>query len=444
MSSYQGKMLEVDLTRGTVGASIVARDTLREYVGGTGVAARLFCDRVSPDVEPLSPRNVLFIVTGPLSGTTIPGGSRFCVCARSPLTNMWGESSCGGTFAAWLRSAGYDGIAVTGASDRPVYIVIEDGRAEIKDAANLWRRGTYDTIDTLREWYGGVKHASVLAIGLAGENWVRYAAVANEKRDFAGRTGMGAVMGSKKLKAIVAIGTGKVDAARPEAFSEERKKYAQNAKAHFIVDVFKAGGTNAALDIGALIGDLPGRNWAMGDMSAYGPKIGGGVLNSEQFLAGTDQCHGCLVGCKRVVKTKVGSHELLGSAGPEYEGVASLGSLLLIDDMAAIIKMNEMCNNHGLDVISCGSSIAMAMDCYEQGIIGTADTDGIDLKWGSIEAVMRMIDKIAARKGFGDVLAEGVKRAAARIGKNASRYAVEVKGMEVPMHDPRAFHGLGL
>ncbi|MBT4512038.1 MAG: hypothetical protein HOC20_07515 [Chloroflexi bacterium] len=340
MAKYEGKMLEINLTDGNIGGSTVDKDVLRKYVGGSGLAAKLFLDRVSPDVDPLSPDNVLFITTGPLSGTTIPGGSRFSVCTKSPLTNMWGESSSGGTFAAWLRSAGYDGIAIEGASSKPVYMVIEDGKAEIKDAADLWGKGTYEIIDLLKERHGGSKKTSVLTIGMAGENLVKYAAIANEKKDYAARCGVGTVMGSKKLKAIVAIGTGKVDGDSPDAFGEKKKAYTDNAKTHFIVDILKGGGTNGALDIGAMMGDLPGKNWTMGDMSAYGPKIGGGVLNSEQFLTGTDQCHGCLVSCKRVVKKENGSYPLKATAGPEYEGVASFGSLLMIDDMAAIIKMN--------------------------------------------------------------------------------------------------------
>lgn len=444
MSSYQGKILEVNLTDGTISESTVDKDVLRKYVGGAGLAAKLFFDRVSPDVEPLSPENVLFVMTGPLSGTTIPGGSRLSICAKSPLTNMWGESSSGGSFAAWLRSAGFDCIAVVGASDKPVYLAIEDGKAQIKDASELWGKGTYEIIDGLREINGGKNKASVICIGPAGEKQVRFAGVANEKRDHAARCGMGAVMGSKNLKAVVAVGSGKVEMASPDAFSEKRKTYAQNAKGHFIADIYKTGGTNGALDFGAVIGDLPGKNWTKGDMSDYAPKIGGGVLNGEQFFAGTDQCHGCLIGCKRVVKQENGAYPLKSTAGPEYEGVASLGSLLLIDDMAAVIKMNEMCNDYGLDSISTGATIATAMDCYEQGLITKEDTDGIELTWGNVDAVMKMIDKIATREGFGDTLADGAKRAAARIGKNASDYAVEVKGLEVPMHDPRAFHGLGL
>lgn len=444
MAAYEGKILEVNLTDGTIDSFTVDKDILRKYIGGSGLAAKLFLDRVSPDVEPLSPDNVLFVMGGPLSGTTMPGGSRFSVCAKSPLTNVWGESSCGGTFAAWLRSAGFDGIAVTGASSKPVALVIQDGKAEIKDAGDLWGKNNYEVLDLLKERHGGEKNASVLTIGQAGENQVRFAAIANEKRDFLGRTGMGAVMGSKKLKAVVAIGSGKVDAAVPDVFAEKRKEYTAKAKDHFIVDIVRQGGTNGALDIGAMLGDLPGKNWAAGDMTAYGPKIGGGVLNSEQFLSGTDQCHGCLVNCKRVVKTEVGPYKLKAAAGPEYEGVASLGALLMIDDMAAVIKLNEMCNDYGMDVISCGATIAMAMDCYEQGIITSKDTGGVELTWGNIDAVSKMIDMIANRQSFGDVLADGAKRAAEKIGKDAARYAVVVKGLEVPMHDPRAFHGLGL
>ncbi len=444
MTVFEGKILEVNLTSGSIGSSMVDKGTLRKYIGGSGLAAKLFFDRVPMNVDPLSKDNVMFVMTGPLGGMAMAGGSRFSVCAKSPLTNMWGESSCGGTFAAWLRSAGYDGIAITGASSKPVCLIIQDGKAKIKDAADLWGKGTYDTMDSLREQNGGKTKASVLSIGPAGENKVRYAAIANEKRDFIGRTGMGAVMGSKKLKAIVAIGSGKVDAVKAEVFAEKRKSYTEKAKGHFIVDIVKAGGTNGALEIGAMLGDLPGKNWAAGDMNAFAPKIGGGALNNERFLTGTDQCHGCLVNCKRVVKKENQPYPLKDTAGPEYEGVASLGSLLMIDDMAAIIKMNEMCNDYGLDVISCGSTIAMAMDCYEHGIIGPSDTGGMELKWGNVEAVIKTIDSIANRKGFGNTLAEGSKRAAAKIGKNASDYAVQVKGMEVPMHDPRAFHSMGL
>lgn len=444
MGIYKGKILEVNLTTGAVGSTCVDQDVLRRFIGGSGLAAQLFFDRVSPDVDPLSAENVLFVTTGPLSGTDMPGGARFSVCAKSPLTNMWGESGCGGNFAAELRSAGYDGIAVEGASNKPVYIVIEDDKVEIKDASDLWGKDNFEVTDLLEERHGGKKKVKVLAIGQAGENMVRYASICNGKRDFLGRCGMGAVMGSKQLKAILVRGSGKVELAQPTEFNQKRKELLAKVRDHIVTQTLKTMGTNASMDFGVYMGDVPGKNWTVDDMTAIAPKIGAAMENSEKYLTGTESCRGCSVGCKRNVHVTEGPYKGMAGAGPEYEGAASLGALLMVDDMAAVIRLNEACNDYGMDVISCGSTIAMAMDCFEHGIIGLQDTDGVDLKWGSAEAVLKMIDKIACRDGIGDVLADGAKRGAQRIGKNASHYAVEIKGMEVPMHDPRAMHAMGL
>ena len=444
MAGFEGRMLNVQLSDGTTTKNKIDRDTLRKFIGGSGLAAKLFFDRVSPDVDPLSPDNVLFIMTGPLSGTSLPGGSRFSVCSKSPLTNMWGESCCGGDFAVELRSAGYDGISIEGASNKPVYLYIEDDKIEINDASDIWGRDSYEITDLLIDRYGGKKKVKVLVIGQAGENQVRYAAIANKKRDFAARCGMGAVMGSKKLKAIVVRGTGKVELASPTQFTDRRKAVITKVKEHIATQVLSAQGTNAGMDYGMITGDVPAKNWVVGDNTAVASQIGGGILSGDKFLTGTEACYGCMIACKRVVHITEGPYKGMAGAGPEYEGAASLGSLLMIGDMAAVIKMNEACNKYGLDVISCGATIAMAMDCFEHGIISAKDTDGIALKWGDADAVLKMIEKIAHRDGFGDVLADGSKRAAQIIGKNASNYAVEVKGLEVPMHDPRASHAIGL
>jgi aldehyde:ferredoxin oxidoreductase len=444
MGVYRGRILEVNLTTGAVGSSTVDKGMLRQFIGGTGLSAKLLFDRISPDVDLLSEENILFVMTGPLSGTNIPGGSRFSVCAKSPLTNMWGESSCGGTFAAELRSAGWDGIAVEAASGKPVYMVIEDDKVEIKDAFDLWGKDNFEVTALLEERHGGRRKVRVLAIGRAGENLVKYAAVCNGPRDFAGRCGMGAVMGLKKLKAIVVRGTGKAEMASPTQFASRRKQVIAKAKENLVTQFLGAMGTNGGMDYGVHMGDVPGKNWAQGNMVDIASRIGGAVLSSEKYLTGTESCRGCSVGCKRVVNIKEGPYRGMAGPGPEYQGAASLGGLLLVDDMAAVIKLNEACNDYGLDVISCGCTIAMAMDCFENGVIGLRDTDGIDLRWGNAEAALKMIAKIARRDGFGDVLADGSKRAAQRIGKNASDYAVEIKGLEVPMHDPRAMHGLGL
>ena len=444
MAGFEGKMLEVNLANGTTKTSVVDKDVLRKFIGGSGLGAKLMLDRVSPDVDPLSPENTLFILTGPTSGTNSPGGARFTVCAKSPLTNMFGESSSGGSFAFEMRAAGWDGIIVEGASDKPVYIVISDDKVEVKDASDLWGKNTHQVTDLLKERHGDKKKGSLVSIGVAGENLVRFAGVSSEKKNFAARCGLGAVMGSKKLKAVFVKGSGKISLADPDGFNARRKIVLDKAKEHIAIQVLNAQGTNAAIGISALTGDLPGKNWTVGDNSAISAKIEGGVLSGPDFYIGNDACHGCMVACKRVVHITEGPYKGMEGPGPEYEGVASLGSLLMIGDMAAVIKMNEACNDLGLDVISCGATIAFAMDCWENGLITAKDTDGIELKWGDAAAVLKMIEKIARRDGFGDVLAEGSKRAARKIGGNASDYAVEIKGMEVPMHDPRANYLSGL
>jgi len=444
MPGFEGKLLEINLTTGATKTSMVDKDAIRKYIGGSGLGAKLMLDRVSLNVDPLSTDNTLFILTGPTSGTNIPGGARFSVCAKSPLTNIFGESCCGGTFASELRSAGWDGIVIEGVSDEPVYVVINDDKVEIKDASGLWGKNTHEVTDLLKKRHGNKKKGTLVSIGIAGENLVRFAGISSEKKNFAARCGLGAVMGSKKLKAIFVKGSSKVSLADPERFNARRKIVLKKAKEHIAIQVLTAQGTNAALAISAMTGDLPAKNWTVGDNMAIASKIEGGVLSGPDFYLGNDACHGCMIACKRVVHITDGPYKGIEGPGPEYEGVASLGSLLMIGDMAAVIKMNELCNDFGLDVISCGSTIAFAMDCWENGLITSKDTDGIELKWGDADAVLKMIGKIGRREGFGDVLAEGSRRAARKIGGNASEYAIEIKGMEVPMHDPRSNYLCGL
>jgi len=444
MAGFEGRLLEVNLTTGAKKSSNIDKGILRKYIGGSGLGAKLMLDRISPNVDPLSPDNPLFIMTGPTSGSTMPGGARFSVCAKSPLTNIWGEACCGGTFANELRSAGWDGIVVEGASHKPVYIIIENDKVEIRDASDLWGKNTHEVTDLLKGRHGDKHRGTLVSIGVAGENLVKFAAISSEKKNFAARCGLGAVMGSKKLKAIFVRGSGKVPLADPERFRARAKIVLNKAKESIAIQVLTAQGTNGALGLGAFTGDLPIKNWTVGMNTDISSNIDGGVLSGPKFFIGNDACHGCMVACKRVVHITEGPYKGMEGPGPEYEGVASLGSLLMIGNMAAIIKMNETCNDFGLDVISCGSTIAFATDCFEHGLITTKDTDGIELKWGDADAVLKMIGKIARREGFGNVLAEGSKRAAQKIGKNAYDYANEIKGMEVPMHDPRANYLLGL
>ena len=442
MAGFEGKTLEIDLSSGKISKGTLDKNILRKFIGGSGLGAKLIFDRVDPHVDPLSPKNPFFLLTGPLSGNTLPGGARFAACGKSPLTNVFGEASSGGDFASELRSAGWDEIILTGASNKPVYILIQDDKVEIKDASDLWGKGNFEVHDLLKERHGGRK-PKVVAIGQGGEKLVRFAAVCNGKKDFAARCGMGALMGSKKVKAIVAIGSGKIPLAEPEKFAERRKIVLQKAKDNIITMVLGMSGTVAAVEVSMITGDIPGKNWTIVGNQGAG-KIGGAVVNSPAFLGGTESCHGCVVGCKRVMDIKEGPFKGLAGPGPEYEGVGAVGSNLLIEDMGAVIKINQMCNDYGMDVISCGGTIAWAMECFEKGILTAKDLDGIELKWGDADATMKMITKIAKREGFGDVLAEGSKRAAQKIGKGSSDFLVEVKGMEVPMHDPRTNHGLAL
>jgi aldehyde:ferredoxin oxidoreductase len=443
VKGYNGGILEVNLTTGAVGQSTVEREVLRRFIGGGGVAANLLLNRVSPDVDPLSGGNVLFLMNGPLTGTKLPGAARFTACFKSPLTGIWGETHCGGNFGVELRFAGYDGIAIEGVSDKPVYLLIEDKRVEIKDASDIWGKDIYEVTDLLKKRVGGGREVKVLAIGQAGENLVRYAAIINDKRSVLGRCGGGAVMGSKKLKAIVVRGTGKVEAAEAEEFEKRRKEILEKVKTSENTRETRAYGTAGGMVAGARRGNLPIKNWALGENLALASKISGQAL-AEKFLVRARACYGCPVACKRVVSVKEGPYKAEEGPGPEYETLASFGSMLMIDDLAGLIKINEACNRYGVDTISCGGTIAFAIDCFENGIIGGGDTGGIALKWGDVDAVLEMVERIARREGFGDVLAQGSRRAAQIIGGNAVDYAIESKGLEAPMHDPRAGHGLGL
>ena len=348
MAGFEGKTLEIDLSTGKISKGMLDKDILRRFIGGSGLGAKLVFDRVDPEVDPLSPKNPMFLVTGPLSGNTLPGGARFGVCGKSPLTNMFGEASCGGDFASEFRGAGWDEMVLTGASEKPVYILIQDDKVEIKDASDLWGKGNFEVHHILKERHGGRK-PRVIAIGQAGEKMVRFAAICNGEKSFAARCGFGALMGSKKVKAIVAIGSGKPPLAEPEKFAERRKTAIEKAKADIECMTLGMMGTSAAVEVSVVLGDIPGRNWVIaGNQGAN--KIGGAVLNSPAFLKGHESCHGCVVGCKRIVDIKDGAFKGLGGPGPEYEGIGAVGSNLMVEDMGAVIKINQMCNDYGLDV----------------------------------------------------------------------------------------------
>ena len=443
MSGSFNKYLEVDLTIGETAIKSFPPSWLRSYVGGSTLGARLFFETAGFDAGPLSPENPLLIMAGPLVGTTFPGSSRFVLCARSPLTGLWGESSSGGAFGADLKKAGLDGILVKGRAEKPSYILIEDGRAAIREAGDLWGLDTYATVETLRRQHPGKQPIRVLAIGPAGEHLVRYASVCNDKAHYLGRTGMGAVMGSKRIKAIAVRGTGKVPIARQEAYQESRKAALQAIKDSMMADSFHQLGTAAAMDLGMMTGDVPIKNWSVGVDYEMADALGGPAL-VEKLIKGRKACYACPIGCKPVVEFPDPPYPVHRVPGPEYETLAAFGTLIMNNNLLAVVRANELCNRLGIDTISCGATMAFIMEAFERGLLTRTDLDGLEMAWGNMDAVLTLIEKIAFRKGFGDRAAEGSRALARDLGPETDDFEVTIKGLELPMHDPRGFHGMAL
>jgi aldehyde:ferredoxin oxidoreductase len=420
---YVGRWLEVDLTTGKMTRHALDERDAERFIGGSGLAARLLGEQVAAGPEPLGPDNPLYFGAGPLSGTAAPTSNRFTVAARSPLTRLWGESDCGGRWGAALKGAGFDAVKVTGASKTPVYLHLENGEAEIRDAGDLWG------LDTFELDLGG----PVACIGPAGERLVRFAAVMHDGRSgrAAGRTGMGAVMGSKKLKAVLARGDYKPRPARPEALVESLKRTVRP-----IVEatpVLHRDGTASGTANYEKLGNLPIQNWRRGAWSDGAAKITGATM-TDTILTGTYRCGGCPIGCGREVEVKEGPHAGVRGGGPEYETLGALGSMCLIDDLPGIAHLNEVCNRLGMDTISAGATVAFAMEARERGIWPEGPA------WGDVDAALRLLQQIGWREGEVPTwLGEGTVRAAEKFGGLAREFTVHVKGMEFPMHDPRAY-----
>ncbi len=435
MRGYHGRLLAVDLDRGTVEPVSLSEGYLRQYVGGSGLAARLYLDHIKEGTlrpDPLGGDNPFFVMTGPLTGTGVPAASRFTVAARSPLTGLWGEANVGGFFGPALKGAGYDGIVVTGKSPRPVYLVVEGGRASLEDAGELWGKDAYETDDLLRQRHGGQS----LVIGPAGENLVSFAAVVHGKGHIAGRTGMGAVMGAKGLKAIVAKGSDLPQPADPVGLRALVRDMVSRMRENLGVQTFRAVGTLVGMDVGLHIGDVPIKNWSVGAWPGL-EDLGSGPY-SEQILVGQRSCHACPVACKRVVSAQYGGYRVERAHGPEYETCASFGSLLLIDDLQALACINDLANRLGMDTISCGATLAFALEAKERGLLPEMEGD-----WGDAAAVIELLRDIAMRRGIGDRLARG-SRALSREIPGSEEFLTTVKGLEAPMHDARALHGMAL
>jgi len=434
---FWGKLLTVDLSTGVLGERTVPEELYKKFFLGSGIAAKILYDELDVGRDPLDPGSPLIFMRGLFNGLVLPGDSKFNICARSPLTGIWGESAAGGHFHQQFTATGWDGIIFTGKSPRPVYLWLNDGRAELRDASHVWGLDTFETSSTLKTETD--EKAIVACIGPAGEKGVLFAAIMFDGyiARAAGRCGMGTVMGSKNLKAVVVRGTKKLpvkDSERLKAALKEQIPIIL-AAAKGLTDFSTAGGIEAV----ELHGDLPIKNWYEGSWKEQALKICG-----QTFLPKTlDRhyaCFGCPIRCAKIIKVDAGPYGPLHGHGPEYETLAAFGSMCLVDDYEAIMAANEKCNRLGMDTISCGGTIAFAIECFEKKVLTEKDTDGLDLTWGNAHAVVELVDRIGNRKGeLATLLGEGVKRAAKKINKGSEQWAVHTKGLEYPYHDPRAF-----
>ncbi len=440
MFGYQGKLLRVDLTRQRTEVEDLDRRLLEKYVGGVGIEAKILYEETTPATDPLGPENVLMAVTGPYTGTAVPASSRHHMMARSPLTGILGEANVGGSWAVQFKKTGFDGIAITGRSDHPVYLWIHDGGVEIRDARPVWGKDSYESAALLKSETS--EKATVAVIGPAGEGLVRVASIPHIGRIVrsAARTGLGAVMGSKNLKAVVAYGTKDLSLAKLDALQEDVRAILPHVRQS--TEAFGKYGTSGGVDNYEKMGNFPIKNWRDGRW-ARASKISG-VAMHDTILTGRKGCLRCPISCGRHIKISEGPYAPLECEGPEYETIGTLGGECMVDDLAAVCKANELCNRYGLDTISTGSIIAFAMEAYEKGILTRNDTEGIDLVWGNGSALVEMVHKMGKREGIGRLMGEGVKRMAEALGKNAVEFAIHVKGLEPSAHDPRRFFSQAL
>ena len=437
---YAGKILFVDLSAAVLREEVPDEQFYRSCVGGTGMGARMMMERTRPGIDPLGPENMLTFATGPLSATGVYGGGRFMVTGKSPLTRGWADSNSGGTWGPQLKRAGYDALFITGAADSPVVLVIDAGKPRLMPAAHVWGKDTYQTDDLLRAELGDPNSWTVSCIGPAGERCSRIAGIVNEKGRIAARSGLGAVMGSKKLKAIaVRAARGvRIPVADKDGLLAAQAEYLGIIKESRFLTKLAAAGTAADTSFLLSVGDSPCGNWRTTGADAF-PTAGNldGPRMDVHKLRGYG-CSACPVRCGALVRIAHGpfamEHE---SHRPEYETMAALGTNCRNDNVEAVIRANDICNRFGIDTVAVGGAIAFAMECYEKGLVTAKDTGGLELTWGNAGALVSLTEQIATGQGFGEVLADGCKVAAERIGGGAEEFAMHVGGRELPLHDPR-------
>ncbi len=440
---YTGRVLRVDLSTGGVKEETLKDDYLRKWIGGSSLGAKMLYDELDPSVGALEPDNILVFMNGPLTGTMCPSCGRYCVCTRSPLTGIWAEAHSAGYWGPELKFAGFDGIIIKGRAQRPTYLWIRDGACELRDASRIWGMDTYETEDALRQELQDPK-TRVACIGQAGERLSRISAIMNDKGRAAGRCGVGAVMGSKNLKAVAVRGTKMIvyPVAKEAMLKDYLRKLYVTIRSHPTVQIYASYGTDGIMSMMHEYGDVPIKNFTRGEW-ADGVKSLCGETMSKTILEKQYACYRCIIACGREIKIDGGKYGSLRGAGPEYETASAFGMMLMNSDLEAVSKANDLCNRYGLDTISTGNTIAFAMECFEKRLI-TREEVGVDLRWGNADAMLEIVRMMGERRGFGALLGEGVKRAAEKIGKGAEDFAIHVKGLEMPMHDPRAFKGMGL
>lgn len=440
MTPRFGRILHVDLSSGRLWQEQVDPARAAAFVGGSGLAARLLWDQLTVELDPFSPQSPLLFITGPLTGSAGPANGRFSVCGRSPATGLWGESNCGGFWGAELRFAGFDGIFVTGVAATPVYLWAHDGKAELRSAAHLWGvADTYEAQSIIKEEIGEPL-ARVACIGAAGERRIPFAAILCDHGRLAGRTGMGAVMGSKNLKAIAVRGKQPLPIAQPDRFAELRAAANRALLDENETRALRASGSAAAAEIFQYYGEMPIRYFTAGEFA--GQEAVSGNVVAETILSGVTSCHACVIACGRLVTIEDGPYARPKGKGPEWETMMGFGSVIGSADMNAAAHIGQLCDRYGLDAISASNTIGLAYLCFQTGLLSEADLGGLRLEWGDPAPAEALVHKIVARTGIGAVMSCGAKALGRHCG--AEELAAQVNNLEMPYHDPRAMTGMSI
>ena len=442
---YMGEILNIDLTTSKIEVETLDEKMCRDYIGGYGLGARLLYDRMPANADPLGPDNILGLLTGPLTGTPAIIGSRFVAVGKSPKTHTWGDANCGGYWGPHLKFAGYDGLMFKGISDKPVYLLIEEGEATLRDASDLWGKNVSELEDILLARHGN--DIQVVSVGPAGEKKSLLAAIMNDRERAAGRSGLGAVMGGKRLKAVVVRGRLSVSVHDSKKINALRREYLRQKTGFY--DILHTWGTAGITHDSAMSGDSPVKNWG-GAGTVDFPSERARRISDDAVIAVQDYkayaCYGCPIGCGGKMRQDTGEFALTLNGGvghkPEYETLCMTGTNLLNDNLPSIIKLNEICNAEGLDTISVGGTLGWVVECYENGLMKAQDLDGLEMRWGNARAIVDMTEKIAKREGVGAILADGVKAAWEHFDHIGTEFAIHIQGEELPAHDPRFTPGL--